>query len=65
MSGKVVIQAKVAPTGEVSGTEVVSNSGLSSEVVECIRSAIKRADCMQAGTNGGSVGIPVSFVQQK
>lgn len=65
MSGKVVLAAKVSPNGEVSSVDVVSNSGLSAEVVSCIQGIVRRADCFQNSGANASVNIPVSFVQQK
>jgi hypothetical protein len=66
MSGKVVISAKIGPNGEVSSTDVVSNAGLSADVVSCIQNKIKRAEFSPpAGGGSSTVNIPVSFVQQK
>ena len=65
MQGKVTLNAKVGPNGEVSNVDTISNNGLSQEVVDCIRGVIKRAEFAPPGGAGSSVNIPVSFVQQK
>jgi hypothetical protein len=65
MQGKVTLNAKVGPNGEVAGVDTVANNGLSAEVVDCIRGVIKRAEFSPPGGSGSSVNIPVSFVQQK
>jgi hypothetical protein len=65
MQGKVTLNAKISPNGETSSVDVINNSGLSAEVVECIKGVIKRAEFQPPGGGGSSVNIPVSFVQQK
>jgi hypothetical protein len=64
MAGKVVIQAKVAPNGEVSSADVTSNSGLSQQVASCIAGVVKRAQFNAPGGGGSTLSIPVTFVQQ-
>ena len=64
MSGKVVISAKVGPNGEVSSSDVASNSGLSPTVASCIANVVKRAQFDAPGGGGSTLNIPVTFVQQ-
>ena len=64
MSGKVLISAKVGPNGEVSSSDVVSNTGLSPGVAQCIAGVVKRATFNAPGGGGSTLQIPVTFVQQ-
>jgi hypothetical protein len=64
MAGKVVMSAKIAPNGEVQSVDAVSNSGLSSQVVECIKRKVRNAQFDAPGGSGSTIQIPVSFVQQ-
>lgn len=64
MSGKVVITAKVGPNGEVSSSDVTSNSGLSASVASCIAGVVRRAQFNPPGGGGSTLNIPVTFVQQ-
>jgi hypothetical protein len=64
MAGKVVITAKVGPNGEVSSSDVTSNTGLSQSVAQCIAGVVKRAQFSPPGGSGSTLNIPVTFVQQ-
>jgi outer membrane biosynthesis protein TonB len=64
MSGKVLISAKVGPNGEVSSSDVASNTGLSPAVAQCIAGVVKRATFSAPGGGGSTLQIPVTFVQQ-
>ncbi len=62
MHGKVVLDARVGANGEVSGVDVVSNSGLSQPVAACLQTTLSRA---QFTANGASnVRVPVTFEHQ-
>ena len=65
MQGAVTISTKVAPNGEVSSADVVSNSGLSDSVAKCIARAVRNAQFDAPGGTGSTINIPVKFVQQK
>jgi hypothetical protein len=65
MSGKVIVTAKVAPNGEVSSSDVSTNTGLSPSVASCIANVVKRAQFNPPGGGGSTLNIPVTFVQQK
>ena len=63
MTGKVVINAKVGPNGEVSNADIASISGLSPSVGQCIAGVVKRATFSAPGGGGSStLQIPVTFV---
>ncbi len=63
MSGKVVISARVAPNGEVSSADILSSTGLSPAVNQCIANVVKRATfSAPAGGGSSTLQIPVSFV---
>jgi TonB family protein len=64
MAGKVMISAKVGPNGEVISADVVSISGLSPAVGQCIAGVVKRATFNAPGGGGSTVQIPVTFLQQ-
>ena len=64
MSGKVVIAAKIAPNGEVTAADQLSNSGLSAGVVACIQRKIRNAQFDAPGASGSTIQIPITFVQQ-
>jgi hypothetical protein len=64
MSGKVVIQAKIAPTGEVDSASPAENTGLSATVASCIARAVRNAQFAAPGGTGSTLRIPVTFVQQ-
>jgi TonB family protein len=63
-SGKLVILIKVAPSGEVDSASVVSNSGLSNTVANCILSAARGAKFDPPGAAGSQVQVPFNFVKQ-
>jgi hypothetical protein len=64
MSGKVVISAKIAPTGEVDSASPAENTGLSPTVASCIARAVRNAQFAAPGGTGSTLRIPVTFVQQ-
>jgi outer membrane biosynthesis protein TonB len=64
MSGKVVISAKIAPTGEVDSANPAENTGLSPAVAACIARAVRNAQFAAPGGTGSTLRIPVTFVQQ-
>jgi Ca-activated chloride channel family protein len=63
MSGKIVVTAKVAPSGEVSGADVASNTGLSPTVANCMAGVVKRAQFNAPGGAGSTLKIPITLQQ--
>jgi TonB family protein len=61
MQGKVVVEAKIAPGGNVESTNIASNTGLSPAVVTCIADAIQQAHFEPPGGSGGHLNIPITF----
>ncbi len=64
LSGKVVITAKIAPTGEVDSASPTENT-LNPSVGACIARAVRNAQFAAPGGTGSTLRIPVTFVQQK
>jgi hypothetical protein len=64
MAGKVVVSAKISPNGEVASADSAQNTGLSSDVVQCILRKVRTATFDGPGPNGATLQIPVTFVQQ-
>ena len=64
MAGKVVVSAKISPNGEVASADSAQNTGLSSDVVQCILRRVRTATFDGPGPNGSTIQIPVTFVQQ-
>lgn len=62
-SGRVVVSAKIAPTGEVASAEVASIQGLSAGVGACVARAVRGAQFSAPGGTGSTLQIPVSLVQ--
>lgn len=65
MAGRVVLAAKIAPTGEVANVDIASNTGLSSAVASCIAVALRNATFEAPNGSGSTIQVPVTFVQQK
>ncbi len=63
-SGRLVILIKVAPSGEVDSVNVSSNSGLSSNVANCIKRVAGRAKFDAPGPSGSTISVPFNFVKQ-
>jgi hypothetical protein len=63
-AGKLVILIKVAPSGEVDTASVQSNSGLSTQVANCIASVARRAKFDAPGPSGSQISVPFNFVKQ-
>jgi hypothetical protein len=63
-SGRLVILIKVAPSGEVDSVNVSSNSGLSSNVANCIKRVAGRAKFDAPGPSGSQISVPFNFVKQ-
>lgn len=61
MEGKVLISAKVSPTGEVLSSDVTSLKGLSTDVAACIAGVVKSARFSAPGGGGATLQIPVTF----
>ncbi len=64
MAGKVLVSARIGPNGEVVSSDIVSISGLSPSVGQCIAGVVKRATFSAPGGGGATLQIPVTFVQQ-
>jgi hypothetical protein len=64
MAGKVLVSARISPNGEVASAGSSENTGLSSDVVECILRKVRTATFDTPGSNGSTIQIPVTFVQQ-
>jgi hypothetical protein len=65
MAGKVVIEAKVGPNGEVMSAGIASNAGLSPAVGQCIAGVVSRATFSAPGGGGATVRVPVTFLVSK
>jgi hypothetical protein len=65
LSGKLVIDAKIDPTGAVTTAEIVTNTGLSPEVAQCTAGVVKRAMFSAPGATGSRMNIPITFTQQR
>jgi hypothetical protein len=63
-SGKLVLMIKVAPSGEVDSATIASNSGLSSQVANCISAVARRAKFDPPGASGSQISVPFNFVKQ-
>ncbi len=63
-SGRLVILIKVAPSGEVDSVTASSNSGLSSNVANCIQRVARRAKFDAPGPSGSTISVPFNFVKQ-
>jgi hypothetical protein len=64
MGGRVVLIAQIAPNGEVSWTDVQTNTGLSPKVVQCLASKVRGAQFERPGASGSKLVIPITLVQQ-
>jgi hypothetical protein len=62
-SGRVVVSAKIAPTGEVASADVASIQGLSASIGACVARAVRGAQFSAPGGTGSTLQIPVSLVQ--
>ncbi len=64
MAGKLVIVAKVTPTGEVASADVQVNTGLSSAVAACATRVVRNAQ-FAPPNDATTISIPVVFVPEK
>jgi len=64
MAGKVIVSAKIAPNGEVASADSSQNTGLSTDVVQCILRRVRTATFETQGPIGSTIQIPITFVQQ-
>jgi hypothetical protein len=62
--GSIVVRAKIAPTGEVAGVTIQSNTGLSADVASCIAKRVQNAQFDAPGGTGSTLDIPVKLVHQ-
>ena len=64
MEGKLVIDIKIAPNGEVTDVTKVDGSGLSSAVEQCIIERAHNASFSARGGTGTHARVPIIFRQQ-
>ncbi len=64
MSGKVMMEVKISPNGEVGSVTPSGNTGLSDQVVNCLVRKLKNANFDAPGATGSTAQIPISFMQQ-
>lgn len=64
MEGKLVIDIKIAPNGDVSDVSKVDGSGLSSAVEQCIIERAHNASFSAPGGTGTHARVPIIFRQQ-
>lgn len=62
-SGRVVLQVRVAPNGEVGSVDIASNTGLSADVGSCLVRSVRGAQFTAPGGTGSTLSVPVTFVQ--
>jgi len=63
-SGRVVISIKVGPSGDVVGSNVLSNSGLDASVGQCILGGVQNMHFKSPGPAGGQLNVPFTFIKQ-
>lgn len=61
LQGKLVVQVKVGPNGDVSSTQVTSNAGLSDGVVSCVSMRLRRAAFDPPDGGAATVSVPMTF----
>ena len=64
MEGKIVIDIKIAPNGDVGDVTKVDGSGLSSAVEQCIIERAHNASFSAPGGTGTHARVPIIFRQQ-
>lgn len=64
MSGKIVLRARVAPNGEVSSADVMSNTGMSPVVAACVARVLKQPQFEPPGGGGSTLNVPITFLQK-
>ena len=64
MEGKLVIDIKIAPNGEVDSVTKVDGSGLSAAVEQCIIERAHNASFSARGGTGTHARVPIIFRQQ-
>ena len=62
--GALTVRVKIAPTGEVAGVTIQSNTGLSPEVAACVSKRLQNAQFDAPGGAGSNLDVPVKFVHQ-
>jgi hypothetical protein len=65
MTGKLVISVRIAPNGEVESTDVITNSGISPQVLACIRRKFQNAPFDAPGLKGSTIRVPIVFASQE
>jgi TonB family protein len=63
-SGKLVVQIRVGPSGEVVSASVASNTGLTPQVAACVLGVARNAKFSPPGPNGATVMVPFNFLKQ-
>ena len=64
-SGRLVLEIRVAPSGEVEAAGVTGNTGLSAGVVTCIVQVARRARFDRPGPTGSTLSLPFNFVRAR
>jgi Ca-activated chloride channel family protein len=62
-SGKLVYAVRVAPNGEVSNVELVSNVGLTDTIAQCIRRQLRNPQFDPPGGSGSTLHVPLVLHQ--
>ncbi len=62
--GRLVIELKIAPTGDVASTSVTANNGISAKVAACIASSMRRMEFTPPGGAGSTLSVPLVMVVQ-
>ncbi|HLK38146.1 MAG TPA: AgmX/PglI C-terminal domain-containing protein [Polyangiaceae bacterium] len=62
-SGRLVLEIRVGPSGEVDAVGVTGNTGLSQGVVDCIVQVARRAKFGRPGPTGSTLSLPFNFVR--
>jgi hypothetical protein len=65
IQGRVVISARIAPSGEVETARVAENQGLPDSVAACMRDSVAGARFEGPGGTGATLNIPVTFKKVK
>jgi hypothetical protein len=63
-SGKLMVQIRVGPSGEVVSASIASNAGLTPQVAACVVGVAHNAKFGPPGPNGATVMVPFNFLKQ-
>jgi len=65
MEGKLTIEIRIAPNGDVAGVTKVDGQGLSAAVEQCIIERTHNASFTAPGGSGTRARVPIIFRQQR